>query len=81
MRLTLKKETTRPAGCNILQQQGKFDAFIEEFNSERPHEALGMKCSADIYAASPRPYTGIPEPHYPFHDRTVLITSCGRLCL
>jgi len=81
MHLTLKKETTRPAGCNILQQQGKFDAFIEEFNSERPHEALGMKCSADIYAASPRPYTGIPEPHYPFHDRTIMVTSCGRLCL
>ena len=26
-------------------------------------------------------YDGIPEPHYPFHDRTVLVTSCGRLCL
>jgi len=30
---------------------------------------------------SPRPYQGIPEPHYPFHDRTVVVTSCGRLCL
>jgi len=81
MHLTLKKETTRPAGCNLLQQQGKFDAFLEEFNAERPHEALGMKCPAEIYAASPRPYTGIPEPHYPFHDRTIMVTSCGRLCL
>ena len=81
MHLTLKKEATRPAGANILQQQGKFDAFIEEFNSERPHAALGMKCPAEIYAVSPRPYTGIPEPHYPFHDRTVVITSCGPLCL
>jgi hypothetical protein len=26
-------------------------------------------------------YQGIPEPHYPFHDRTVVVTSCGRLCL
>jgi hypothetical protein len=24
---------------------------------------------------------GIPEPHYPFHDRTVVVTCCGRLCL
>ena len=24
---------------------------------------------------------GIPEPHYPFHDRTVMVTSCGRLGL
>ena len=28
-----------------------------------------------------RPYRGLPEPHYPFHDRTVVVTSCGRLCL
>jgi hypothetical protein len=64
-----------------LQQQAKFDAFIEEFNQERPHEALQMKCPAEVYTASTRPYQGIPEPHYPFHDRTVMVTSCGRLCL
>ena len=23
----------------------------------------------------------MPEPHYPFHDNTVLVTLCGRLCL
>src|SRR6516162_3511286 len=64
-----------------LQQEAKFDAFLEEFNHERPHEALGMKCPAEIYSASCRPYLGIPEPHYPFHDRSVVVTSCGRLCL
>jgi transposase InsO family protein len=81
MHLTLKKEATRPAGANILQQQAKFDVFIEEFNNERPHEALAMKCPAEVYTTSTRPYQGIPEPHYPFHDRTVMVTSCGRLCL
>ncbi len=40
-----------------------------------------MKCPAQVYSASCRPYRGIPEPHYPFHDRTVVVTSCGRLCL
>ena len=40
-----------------------------------------MKYPAEIYSASARPYLGIPEPHYPFHDRTVVVTSCGRLCL
>ena len=54
MHLTLKKKATRPAGANILQQQARFDAFLEElvviqfesncttteeFNEERPHEA------------------------------------------
>jgi transposase InsO family protein len=81
MHLTLKKEATRPAGANILQQQAKFDTFIEEFNNERPHEALDMKCPAEVYSPSRSQYQGIPEPHYPFHDRTVMVTSCGRLCL
>jgi transposase InsO family protein len=81
MHLTLKQQATRPAGANILQQQAKFDAFVDEFNNDRPHEALAMKAPAAVYTASLRPYTGIPEPHYPFHDKTVNVTSCGRLCL
>jgi transposase InsO family protein len=43
--LTPKKEATRPAGANILQQHEKFDAFLEEFNNERLHEALGNEIS------------------------------------
>src|SRR5262249_28864024 len=43
MHLTLKKEATRPAGENSLQQQAKFDVFMNEFNTERPHVALKMK--------------------------------------
>src|SRR5512140_371989 len=62
MHLTLKQEATRPAGANILQQQAKFDAFSEDFNQERPHEALRMKCPPQVYTPSPRPYQGIPEP-------------------
>ena len=81
MHLTLKQEATRPAGANILQQQAKFDTFVEEFNNERPHEALDMKCPAEVYTPSCCPYQGIPEPHYPFHDRTLTVTCCSRLCL
>ena len=81
MHLTLKKETTRPPGCNSLQQQVRFDAFVHEFNAERPHEALDMKCPGELYTASLRPYDGLPELSYPFHDRDVLVTACGRLCL
>src|SRR6201990_2486789 len=81
MHLTLKIETTRPPGANSLQQQDRFDAFVHEFNTERPHEALGMKCPVELYLASPRRYDGLPELTYPFHDRDVLVTACGRLCL
>lgn len=81
MHLTLKKETTRPPGMNILQQQARFDAFLSEFNEERPHEALAMKCPAELYAPSSRPYQGLPEVAYPFHDRDILVTACGRICM
>src|ERR1700730_11182619 len=81
MHLTLKKEATRPPGLNTLQQQERFDAFLREFNAERPHEALGMKCPAEVYMASARAYTGLPDLSYPFHDRDIVVTACGRLCL
>ena len=81
MHLTLKKETTRPPRGNYLQQQARFDAFVSEFNAERPHEALAMKCPAEVYSASPRPYVGLPDLTYPLHDRDVLVTACGRICM
>jgi len=55
MHLTLKTEATRPAAANVLQQQGRFDDFIERYNRDRPHQALDMKVPADLYQPSPRP--------------------------
>ena len=81
MHLTLKQETTRPPGQNALQQQARFDAFVEEFNTERPHEALDMQRPADRYVASPRPCAGLPELSYPLHDKQYLVTACGRICM
>jgi transposase InsO family protein len=81
MHLTLKQEATRPASANFLQQQDRFDAFVREFNDERPHQALDMKMPAQAYAASTRPYRGLPELDYPLHDRDVIVTCCGRICL
>ena len=40
-----------------------------------------MKCPAEVYQPSPRPYTGLPDLAYPFHDRTIHVTCCGRICL
>lgn len=81
MHLTLKKEATKPAGENLLQQQEKFDKFIEEYNNYRPHEALDMKYPGELYAPSIRPYKGIQKLTYPFHDRTITVTNCGRICI
>jgi hypothetical protein len=39
-----------------------------EYNHERPHEALGMKTPASLYAPSPRPYPErLPRLEYPAH--------------
>ena len=61
LHLTLKKEATRPPGSNSLQQQARFDDFVREFNTERPHEALGMKTPAQMYPPPPRPYSGLAD--------------------
>jgi integrase-like protein len=68
------------AGANVLQQQARFDAFVEQYNQERPHQALGMKVPADVYVRSPRVYRGLDELTYPFHDATLTVTHCGRIC-
>ena len=62
-------------------EQARFDDFIDIFNNERPHEALDMKCPAEVYQPSPRAYTGLPDIDYPFHDKTIVVTNCGRICL
>ncbi|MEL7302247.1 MAG: IS481 family transposase, partial [Pseudomonadota bacterium] len=75
------KDACRPAQENVLQQQARFDDFVSEFNAERPHEALDMKPPGDVYQPSTRNYDGLPEIEYPLHDRDVLVTACGRLCM
>ena len=80
MHRTLKKEATRPPDMNSLQQQARFDTFIERYNHDRPHQALAMKVPGEVYVPSPRPYRGLPEIDYPFHDWTATVTYCGRIC-
>jgi transposase InsO family protein len=80
MHRTLKAETTRPARSNLLQQQESFDRFVEEFNTERPHEALAMECPAKVYAPSSRAYPPtLPELSYPMHDDVVTVTRSGQI--
>ena len=80
MHLTLKTEATKPASANVLQQQARFDAFVTQYNEERPHQALAMKVPADLYTRSPRVYRGLGDLSYPFHDQTITVTHCGRIC-
>ena len=81
MHLTLKQETTKPPRFNLLQQQDCFDAFIEVYNRERPHQGLGGLNPGEVYTPSAREYREPEPPDYPFHERAVRITQCGRLCI
>src|SRR6266852_104964 len=80
MHLTLKKEATKPASANVLQQQARFDTFVTQYNRDRPHQALAMKVPAEVYGRSDRVYRGLEELTYPFHDQTIAVTHCGRIC-
>lgn len=80
MHRTLKCETTRPARTNLLHQQERFDAFVDEFNKERPHEALSMKRPAEVYKPSSRPFPeSLPEPEYPQHDDVLTVSRIGHV--
>jgi putative transposase len=81
MHLTLKKEATKPASYNFLQQQERFDQFIGIYNYDRPHQALGGRYPGQMYTPSVRCYRPPDEPEYPYHDRTVRVTKCGRICI
>ncbi len=40
-----------------------------------------MRVPAEAYAPSSRPYDGLPDVEYPFHDRDIMVTACGRICM
>lgn len=45
----------------IGDSEAAFEQWRQEFNTERPHEALGMKTPAEVYRPSPRSFEGTPE--------------------
>jgi len=78
MHRTLKAEATRPAASSPRGQQRRFDAFREEYNTERPHEALGQQPPAAHYRPSPRPYPRhVRSPEYPRHFETRYVSTNG----
>jgi putative transposase len=65
MHRTLKEEAVAPPRDNTGQQQRAFDRFKDDFNNERPHEALGQRTPASLYKPSFRGYpVKIPSAEY-----------------
>ena len=68
MHRTLKKEATIPPEKNLTAQQYRFDAFRQEYNTERPHEALSMKTPSAVYCPSERKMPKrLKHYDYPYH--------------
>ena len=65
MHRTLGEITMAPVAATLRQQQKRFDEFRQEFNHDRPHQALGQQPPATLYQPSPRPWPRrTPEPAY-----------------
>ena len=44
----------------IGRDQAAFDLWRDQYNTQRPHEALGMRVPAEVYRPSARAYVGTP---------------------
>ena len=78
MHRTLGEDVARPAAATVAEQQVDFDVWREDFNTIRPHEALGQRCPAEFYGPSPRCY---PEKitvwQYPADHQVRRVSSDG----
>ena len=78
MHRTLKAETTRPAARSLAAQQRRFNVFREDFNHERPHEALDQQLPAACYAPSPRSMPDrLPPLEYPDRFEVRYVSANG----
>ena len=58
MHADIAREIEGKVPGGIAANQVALDAWVEEYNSVRPNEAIGMKTPDEVYRPSPRKYTG-----------------------
>lgn len=67
---------------DLVATQAAFDVFRHTSNTDRPHEALGMRVPAERYQPSPRPYpTLLPEISYSADHTVHRVNSAGRITI
>lgn len=78
--LTLQQEVANPPQDTLPLQIQAMSQFQNEYNFERPHEALNMKTPSNCYQTSPRSWDGIlRSPEYDTKDfqiRKVCQSGC-----
>jgi hypothetical protein len=77
---TLKQEVMKPPAANPRAQQERCDRFLSEYNTVRPHEALGQVPPARLYVTSPRPYPEhLGDIQYPPLTEVRRVRSSGQI--
>ncbi len=78
MHRTLKQAVTKPVARDMASQQRQMDRFVQDYNQERPHEALSQKTPAACYRASPRALPcKLPDIEYPSVMEVRKVRSSG----
>ncbi len=66
----------------VKANQIVLDAWVEEYNSERPNEAIGMKTPDEVYQKSPRKYDGdFDELEYPIGFLVRKVLGSGEIII
>ncbi len=80
MHKTLKAGAIRPPRATLATQPRAFNAFRDEFNDERPHDALQGRTPGSLYQPSPRPFPReLPPIDYPGHCLVKRVTTAGTI--
>jgi transposase InsO family protein len=78
MHRTLKEATARPPAAHAAAQQRRFHTFRRRYNHLRPHEGIGLRTPASLYAPSTRPYPDRePSVDYPGHFEVRRVSRNG----
>ena len=56
MQRVLLEDTISPPAATLAAQQARFDLRRVDYNTCRPHEALGQRCPATLYTSSVRAF-------------------------
>jgi putative transposase len=80
MHRTLKAEGCVPPAPTLRAQQAAFDHFRQEYNTLRPHEALGQRPPAALYTPASRPFPDrLPELTYRTADAVRWVRPNGAI--
>jgi putative transposase len=76
---TLQEDVTRFPAVSGETTQAKFDRFLHIYNTDRPHQTLGLRRPVEIYRNSSRPFTLVPPRDYPATWRQLRPNAKGYL--